>query len=209
MVKVAEPEAKDSLITEHRTIAASPVEKACAAIDHLVDALAGEPSSPLHRVAALIDIARYPGTTQTAMMDRLSMDKSSANRNIDWLYNYGCITRATSVSSGRETALTVCSFSYNHLIYAAKSMDKSHGGDLTRLQSLVEGYITFFQGFRATLRDARIVTTLSAQENITRQGVFDKLYNGPLTTDIRALVTLIEQGFVTSDDEETKPASKT
>ncbi|HBR69141.1 MAG TPA: MarR family transcriptional regulator, partial [Rhodospirillaceae bacterium] len=45
-------------------------------IDHLVEALAGDPSSPLRRAIILIDIDQHSGSTQTGVMERLSIHKS-------------------------------------------------------------------------------------------------------------------------------------
>lgn len=187
---------KDNLLSQHREAAASPMEKAATLIDHLVDAMAGEPSAPLRRVLTLIDIAQNPGTSQTAILARLPiLDKSNLTRDIDWLYNYGCITRNVSESSARESALTICGFSRNHLGFAAYLLNNR----LESLQKFLEGYINFFQGYRATLRDAKIVTVLTANGETPRQEIFDELYNGPMSTDNRALLALIEEGFVTND----------
>jgi DNA-binding MarR family transcriptional regulator len=184
--------AQNPLLLQHRQAAESPIDKAARVLDHLVDAMAGEPSVPLRRVMVLIDIARNPGTSQTAILERLKLEKSTITRSIDWLYNYGCVTRGANPSNARETALTICGFARTHLHHAATLL----GNDLARLQSFVDGYITFFEDYRATLRDAKIVTVLTAKGEATRQNVFDELYNGPATTDARALLALIEQGFV-------------
>lgn len=190
------PERSGVLLREHREAAESPVEKAARVLDHLVDALAGEPSSPLRRAQVLIDIALNPGTSQAAILDRVDSDKSSLARDIDWLYNYGCITRSVSELSGRESALNICGFAKNHLGFAAKVMN----GGLESLQNLLSGYISFFQGYRPTLREAKMVTVMAGQGEMTRPELFSELYNGPATTDTRALTTLIEQGFLSTDD---------
>lgn len=184
------------LARQHRAASESPVEKAGRVIDHLVDALAGEPSSPLRRAQVLIDIAQNPGTSQTAILDRVDSDKSSLARDIEWLYNYGCITRSQSESSGREVALTICGFARNHLNFAAQVM----GGGLENLQNLLNGYIQFFQGYRPTLRETKMVTVMAEKGEMTRPDLFDELYNGPPTTDTRALAALIEQGFLEAND---------
>ncbi len=189
---------KKMLLKEHRAAAESPVEKAGAVIDHLVDACAGDPSTPLRRALTLIDIARYPGTSAVAVSDRTNADKSTLTRDIDWLYNYGCVTRAQSTDSGREVSLTVVGFSKTHLGFAARYM----GDNLETLQNFVNGYITLFHGYKATLRDAKMVTVATAKGSTTRPELFDELYNGPVTTDTRALMSLIENGFLTSTEDE-------
>lgn len=191
---------RDRLIREHRLAAESPVEKAARVIDHLVDAMAGEPSSPLRRVQVLIDIAQNPGTSQAAILDRIDSDKSSVARDIDWLYNYGCITRTQSENSGREIALNICGFSRNHLNFAVQVI----GGSYQNLQNLLDGYISFFEGYRPSLREAKMVTAMAGKGEMTRPELFDELYNGPTTTDTRALAALIEQGFLSTNDGETE-----
>jgi DNA-binding MarR family transcriptional regulator len=190
------PQNKDTLLQDHRAAAASPVEKAGHVIDHLVDALAGDPSAPLRRAIILVDIALNPGTSVTALADRTDSDKSTIARDIDWLYNYGCIRRDQSPDSGREVALTIVGFAQKHLGFAARLMND----DLKTLQKFIQGYIDLFQGYRGTLRDAKIVTVMTAKGDATRAEVFDELYNGPSSTDTRALLVLIENGFLSSED---------
>lgn len=192
------PEPPHKLIDAHRAASATPLDLAGQVIDHLVDCLAGEPSAPLRRVAVLIDIARHPGTSQMAVSDRQNMEKSTLNRDIDWLYNYGCITKNTSETSARESALTIVGVARTHLARAASGMK----GDLNALQKLIDGYISFFGDYRATLRDAKMVTVLSAKGPASRQDVFGHLYNGPPSTDNRTLLALIEEGFIESDGTE-------
>ena len=62
-------------------------------IDHIVAALGGEPSCTLRRANILIDIDEHPGTTQSEIMERHDLNKSALNRDIEWLYDYGCILR--------------------------------------------------------------------------------------------------------------------
>lgn len=188
--------ARDRLAQQHRDAAEGPVQKSSRVIDHLVDALAGDPSSSLRRVATLIDIAQHPGTSQSGIIERCQYDKSSIARDIDWLYNYGCVTRRASENSGREVALMICGFSRTHLLHAAAMMD----GDLERLQNFVQGYITLFKGYRATLRDMKIITVLAEKGQASRADLLDALYNGPVSTDTRAVMALIENGFVSTDD---------
>jgi hypothetical protein len=191
---------KNALMADHRAAAASPVEKAGVVIDHLVDAMAGDPSTPLRRVLVFIDIARNPGTSITAIADRLGADKQTVARDVDWLYNYGCIRRDQSPDSGREVALSMVGFAQTHLGFAAGMMNNN----LETLQNFVLGYITLFQGYRASLRDAKIVTVMTAKGEATRPEIFDELYNGPTTTDTRALMALIENGFLNSEGDDGK-----
>lgn len=191
---------RDRLIRDHRLASESPIEKAGHVLDHLVDAMAGEPSAPLRRVQVLIDIAQNPGTSQAAILERIDSDKSSLVRDIDWLYNYGCITRTQSENSAREISLTICGFAKNHLNFAAQIT----GGTLENLQNLLNGYISFFHGYRPSLREAKMVTIMATKGEMTRLELFEGLYNGPATTDTRALGALIEQGFLGTNDGETE-----
>lgn len=185
----------EGLAAQHREAAAGPFQKAGEVIDHLVAALAGDPSSPLRRALVLIDIARTPGTSQSAVMARLNVDKSSLTRDIEWLYNYGCITRTASPESGRENALSVTGFARTNLGFAAAPLDH----DMGLLQTFVENYISFFSPYRPTLRDAKIVAALGGEGTLTRQDLFDHLYDGPVTTDTRSLLALIEEGIIRND----------
>ncbi len=198
MVVKMPPSPKNSLSKDHRAAAESPVEKASQVIDHLVDACGGDPSTPLRRVITFIDIARNPGTSAVAVADRTNADKSTLTRDIDWLYNYGCVTRTQSTDSGREVALTVVGFAKTHLGFAARLM----GNQLETLQNFVNGYITLFQGYKATLRDAKMITVATAKGTATRVELFAELYNGPPTTDTRALMALIENGFLNSTEDD-------
>src|SRR5690606_20903853 len=86
-------------------------QKACYVIDHLVKALGNEASSSLRRALILVDIDQYPGTSLTGVMERLNIDKSTAEREIDWLLNYGCVTREGSETDGRAVTLQRCGYS--------------------------------------------------------------------------------------------------
>ena len=187
---------ESSLLAQHREAAATPVEKAGIVIDHLVDAMAGEPSAPLRRVLTFVDIARNPGTSQQAILTRIDSDKSTVARDIDWLYNYGCIMRNQGENSAREVSLTVHGVAKTHLGYAIKLMEN----DLSRLQKFLEDYIKIFQGYRGTLRDAKIITVMAIKGDASKNEILDALYNGPSTTDNRTLMTLVEQGFLSNNE---------
>jgi hypothetical protein len=192
------PPGPQKLLSAHRAASATPLDLAGQVMDHLVDALAGDPSVPLRRAGVLVDIALHPGTSQTAVAERQRIEKSALNRDIDWLYNYGCVTKNVSDQSARENALTIVGVARTHMLRAASLLR----GDMNALQKLLDGYINFFQDYRATLRDAKMVTILSAKGPATRQEMFDHLYNGPNSTDNRALLALIEEGFIESDGTE-------
>lgn len=101
-------------------------QKACLVIDHLVEALAGDPSSSLRRAMILTDIDQHPGATQTEVMQRLDIHKSAMNREIEWLFNYGCIRFQDSKDDGRAKPLEVCGYAKRALENALDYFPKAH-----------------------------------------------------------------------------------
>ena len=75
----------NTIKTAHNQVSTSPIQKMGLMIDHLVDALAGDPSCPLRRALILNDIDANPHTTQSGIMDRLGLDKHTISRDIQWL----------------------------------------------------------------------------------------------------------------------------
>ncbi len=171
-------------------------QKACYVIDHLVKALAGDPSSSLRRALILVDIDQNPAATQVGIMERLHIDKSSVTREIDWLFNYGCIMRHDCDNDGRAKTLEVCG-------YAKKDLDAAIGyfeGNHQNLKIFLERYIKILRQERPSLRDARIISTLYEKGEATKQEVIDNLYNSPASTNHRAVNKLIEEGIVANDE---------
>ena len=167
-------------------------QKACLVIDHLVEALAGDPSSSLRRAQVLNDIDRYPGTTQTEVMQRLDINKSAMNREIEWLFNYGCIIRQGSEDDGRAIKLEVTGYSKRALDAALDYFPKKHEG----LHFFLNQYIKGIKQDRPTLRDARIIATLMDKGEASKASVLESLYSGPATTDNRAYNKLVEDGVI-------------
>lgn len=160
-------------------------------IDHLVDALGGEPACTLRRAVILADIDENPGTTQAGIVQRLKSDKSTTNRDVEWLVDYCCI-RKKSGQDGRETLLYTEGYSKKHLELALKYCDNSH----KVLKNLLILYMTLYGEHKPTLRDAKILATVCDRDPISRQQVFASLYNGPATTENRAINNLIELGLI-------------
>ncbi len=171
-------------------------QKSCLVIDHLVEALAGDPSSSLRRALVLNYIDQNPGITQTEIMNALKISKSAMNREIEWLFNYGCITRQNAEDDGRAIRLETCGYSKRALESALDYFPKSHEG----LQNFLNRYINILRQDRPTLRDARIISTLYDKKEATKAEVMDSLYNGPTTTDNRAYNKLLEDGVIKDDD---------
>jgi Fic family protein len=180
-----------------KDITSSKTEKIGAIIDHLVDALGGEPGCHIRRAVILTDIDQHPGTTQAEIMARLSVDKSTANRDIEWLYDYGCIMRQAG-SDARTVRLAVCGYAKKNLDLALAYFD----GDHKSLKNFLIEFINSFGQHKPTLRDAKIVSVVNGRREVTKQEIFENLYNGPGTTDHRAINALVESGFVRKIEED-------
>ncbi len=167
-------------------------QKACLVIDHLVEALGNDPSSSLKRALILNYIDENSGTTQAEIMRHIGSSKSAMNREIEWLFNYGCITRQNAENDGRAIKLETCGYSKRSLENALDYFPKKHKG----LQSFLKRYIKVLKQDRPTLRDARIVSTLYDKGETPKSKVMEELYNGPTTTDNRAYKKLIEDGII-------------
>ncbi len=167
-------------------------QKSCLVIDHLVEALASDPSSSLRRGLVLNMIDENPGITQTEIMRNLKISKSAMNREIEWLFNYGCIVRQEAEDDGRAIKLETCGYSKRALENALDYFPKSHQG----LQNFLNRYIKVLKQDRPTLRDARIIATLYDKGEASKTEIMDNLYNGPATTDNRAYNKLLEDGVI-------------
>ncbi|MDB5490820.1 MAG: marR family protein [Micavibrio sp.] len=169
----------------------SKVAKVGHVIDHLVDALGGEPACTIRRAVILADIDENPGTTQAGITQRLKADKSTLNRDIEWLVDYCCIRKKPG-QDGRETLLFTEGYSRKHMESALKYFDNSH----KVLKNFLIRYMSLFGEHKPTLRDAKIVASIGDADPSNRQQVFQDLYNGPVTTDNRAINNLIELGLI-------------
>ena len=170
-------------------------QKSSLVIDHLVEALAGDPSSSLRRAMILNYIDEHPGITQTEIMGKIDISKSAMNREIEWLFNYGCITRQSAEKDGREVKLEVCGYAKRALESALDYFPEGHSG----LQLFLNQYIKVLKQDRPTLRDARIVSALYDKGEASKSQVMEELYDGPATTDNRAYNKLIEDGVIEDD----------
>jgi DNA-binding MarR family transcriptional regulator len=170
----------------------TPGQKACFVIDHLVEALGNEASSSLRRAMILNDIDQYPGSTQAGVMERLHIHKSALNREIEWLFNYGCIRRQSCEDDGRAVRLEVCGYSKTGLESALDYLDGSH----ENLKAFLMGLTKFLKQEKPTLRDAKIAASLYEMKDASKQQVLDKLYKGSASTDNRAYNQLVEDGVI-------------
>ena len=178
---------------------ANRIQQIGLVLDHLVDALGGDPSSPLRRAQILVDIDENPDTTQTEIIDRLpGVNKSTLNREIDWLYDHGCILRQAGREDGRVIHMTTCGYSKKNLSLALDYFGNTH----KNLQIFLNSFIKIFSTDKPTLRDAKILATAADMGEASRQELFSRAYAGPQTTSIRALDSLIEQGLLKKTDDE-------
>ncbi len=167
-------------------------QKACLVIDHLVEALGNDPSSSLRRALILVDIDQYPGTTQTGIMERLHIHKSALNREIDWMFNYGCIMMADAEHDGRAKKIEICGYSRTGLKAALDYFDGEH----ENIKMFLQRFTQYIKQEKPTLRDAKIISSLNEKGRATKQDVIDTLYDGPSSTDNRAYNKLVEEGVI-------------
>lgn len=180
-----------------RDITATKGEIICAVIDHLVDALGGEPGCTVRRAVILTDIDQYPGTTQSEIMERLGVHKSTLNRDIEWLYDYGCILKSANDQDARAIQLRICGYAKKNLDFALEYFDNSHKS----LKNFLIRLINLCGAYKPTLRDAKIMAVVGEQNNASKQQIFRNLYNGPATTDNRAVRHLLDIGVLERSDE--------
>lgn len=167
-------------------------------IDHLVDALGGDPSSSLRRALVLADIDQYPGTNQSEIMKRVEIDKSSLNRDIDWLFDYGCIYREQSSDDARSVKLQTIGYSRNNLAFALDFFGGSHDGLRTFLLQYIELFGRY--GIKPSLRDAKIIAAVADKQKATKREILQELYSGPLSTETRAIANILETGLLRKAD---------
>ncbi|NBX67286.1 MAG: MarR family transcriptional regulator [Proteobacteria bacterium] len=165
-------------------------------VDHLVDSM-GDPGVTLRRTMILLDIDQHAGTTQNAIGERLNLEKSVVSRNVDWLWGHGCVIRAAGKTDARETELTTSQFTHKHLQLALRPFGNHH----QVLKNCLESFIALFKKHMPSLRELKALLTVGAKGRATRGDVINNLYDGPPTTDQRALRTLIEEGVVRSHEQ--------
>jgi DNA-binding MarR family transcriptional regulator len=163
-------------------------------VDHIVDAV-GDPAVTLRRALIVLDIDQYPNTTQNAIGERLNLEKSVVSRNVDWLWGHGCVIRAEGRQDGRETELQTSQFTHKHLQLALRPFGNQH----TALKKTLEVFIALFHKHMPSLRELKALLTVTAKGEASRSDILNHLYDGPPTTDQRAIRTLIEEGIVESN----------
>ena len=171
-------------------------QKACFVLDHLIEALGNDASSSLRRAAILADIDEHKGTTQAEIMDRLDIHKSAMTREIDWLFNYGCIMRQENQSDKRSVMLETCGYSRRALHAALEYFDGSH----KNLHIFINSFISILKQEKPSLRDAKILANLYELGEAERQDVLARIPGSTPSSSHRAYTTLVEEGLI--DDGE-------
>ena len=167
-------------------------QKACLIIDHLVEALANDASSSLRRAMILTDIDQYPGTTQTAIMERLNLHKSAVNREVEWLFNYGCTMVAECDKDGRSKKIQICGYSKAALDEALVYFDGKH----ENLKAFLNGFNRFLKQEKPSLREAKILSIVYESKGAEKQEVIKNLYEGSASTKNRVINKLIDDGVL-------------
>lgn len=167
-------------------------QKICYVVDHLIEALGNEPGSSLRRAMILNDIDQYPGTTQTGVMERLGINKSALNREIEWLFNYGCIMRQECEEDARAIRLKTCGYSKKALDAAFDYFDDSHND----LRLFLEKFSKLITVEKPSLRDAKILATLYDREEEDKHKVLDTVPGGSASSNNRAYNKLVDEGII-------------
>ncbi|MGH1398782.1 MAG: MarR family transcriptional regulator [Alphaproteobacteria bacterium] len=167
-------------------------QKACRVIDHLVEALGGDASSSLRRAMILVDIDQHPETSQADIMDRLQIHKSAVNREVEWLFNYGCIVMRDCANDGRAKRLQVCGYSKAALDDALNYFGGRHENVLGFLKATA-GYL---RQEKPTLREAKIVAFLNVHKGAEKTEIVKGLYHGSASTKNRVINKLVQDGVV-------------
>lgn len=167
-------------------------QRFCYIVDHLVEALGSDSSSSLRRAMVLTDIDQYPGTTQTGIMERLRINKSALNREIEWLFNYGCIRRDECEEDGRAVTLETCGYSKKALEGALDYFD----GDHENLKGLLKDFTKLIKMDKPTLRDARIIAALFERKRAEKHEILGMIPGGSPSTYNRAYNKLVETGII-------------
>lgn len=190
--------ATNHLKTAHNKVSSNKIQKIGLILDHLVDALGSDPSAPLRRAQILNDIDAHPETTQSGVMDRLKLNKSTLNREIDWLYDHGCILRQPSPQDGRVIHILTCGYAKKNLELALDHLENSH----KNLHFFLETLINLFTDQKPTLRDAKLLVVSVELGEASRQEIFERSYTGAPTTNVRALDNLVELGLLTKSEDD-------
>ena len=167
-------------------------QRGCVVLDYMVEALGNDASSSLRRAILLVDIDQYPGSTQSEILTRVDINKSALTREIEWLFNYGCIMLKDDNTDGRSKQIFSCGYSQKAISSALEYCD----GDHDKLKFFLHNTSKTLKQERSTLRDAKIIALLYDKNEADKQQIVNALYNGGTATDYRALSKLVDTGIV-------------
>jgi hypothetical protein len=125
-------------------------------------------------------------------MERMHINKSAMNRDMDWLRSHGCIMRKAGEIDGRVFHIITCGYSKRNLGLALDYFENTH----KKLKDFLQDFIGMFQNRRPTLRDAKLLASMADLKIASRQELFARIYSGSLTTNTRALDTLLEDSLI-------------
>lgn len=161
------------------------VEKTGLIIDHLVDALAGDASVPLRRAHILAYIFANPECNKNNLDKNLDYSKPLISRDLDWFLDYGCIMNS-------DKGYFVCGYSQKNIEYALSYLENSS----ERLIFILKAFIDLFGDYKPSMRDAKILTSLSGGDTKAKKDILSELYFESYATGSRAVTNLIEAGFL-------------
>lgn len=167
-------------------------QKAGYVIDVLVDALGNYSSSPIRRAIILVDLHQNPDSTLANIENRLDIPKSALKRDIDWLFNYGCISKKDNPNDKRNVLLNVCGHAQNAVQNALNYITGNH----ENLKNFLKRFINIIGGKNPTMREAKILTVLFEKGKATKQEIMAALYAGSSATESRAISGLVEDGLI-------------
>ena len=163
--------------------------------DYLVNALT-DSSASLRRALILIDIDENPNITQAELSERLEEDKSTISRNIEWLFDHGCIRRHNDYADARIILLRSSDFSSRHLSQALKYFDGNH----ELLKKYLKTLIKMFSEGIPTLREIKALSVVGAKGGAAPADLNDELYDSPASTQRRILSSLTDADLLIRDE---------
>ncbi len=185
-----------TLTGQHNTASTGIEQKIGIIIDHLIAALAGDSTCPLRRAIILTDIDQHPETTHSEIMERVGVHKSAVTRDVEWLYDHGCILRTESQKDGREVCIQVTGYSKKNIDLALSYVPGGHES----LKDFLNRFMNIFTGQKPSLLQAKILAAINVKSEMSRQEMLDSL-GVPASTAARALSILVETGLIEKDDD--------
>lgn len=182
---------KNSVTTKPKPVH-DKAEEIGLVIDYLVDALGSDPCCPMRRAVIMTDIDEHPATTQPLIAERLGVSKALIGRDIEWLYDHGCVMKQQNEDDARCFQYFSCGYAQKNLGYALDYFDNSHKD----LKNFLINYINLFGDHKPNLREAKVLSVIAEKGEATKQDIIDALYFGPASTENRAVNHLAELAII-------------